>query len=210
MYAIYGTSGFGREVLPLVKRAYSGSEIVFIDDDPAKRTGLCNGHSVISLDQAADAHAQVVIAVGDSVIRSNIAKRCVDAGLSFFEVRAPDADRYDSVEIGEGAILCARSLITSNVKIGKHFHCNIYSYVAHDCVVGDFVTFAPRVCCNGNIVVEDFAYIGTGAFLKQGHPTRPLRIGRNAVVGMGAVVTQDVPPGAIVVGNPAREMVKRS
>lgn len=73
--------------------------------------------------------------------------------------------------------------------------------MAHDSVLGDFM-------CNGNVVVEDHAYIGTGAVIKQGQPGQPLVIGRGAVVGMGAVVTKSVPPGATVVGNPARVLVK--
>ena len=70
------------------------------------------------------------------------------------------------------------------------------------------MTFAPAVRCNGNIVIEDHAYIGTGAVIKQGQPDRPLVIGRGAVVGMGAVVTKNVPPGVTVVGNPARPLVR--
>jgi acetyltransferase-like isoleucine patch superfamily enzyme len=85
---------------------------------------------------------------------------------------------------------------------------NLYSYVEHDCVIGDFVTFAPGVKCNGNIMIEDHAYIGTGAIIKQGKLGEPLVIGRGATVGMGAVVTKSVPPGVTVVGNPARPLVK--
>jgi len=44
--------------------------------------------------------------------------------------------------------------------------------------------------------------------IKEGQPGQPLIIGRGAVVGMGAVVTKSVPPGATVVGNPARPLAK--
>ena len=113
----------------------------------------------------------------------------------------------DSVEVGIGSILSSFVHLTSNIKIGKFFQANIYSYVAHDCIIGDFVTFAPRVMCNGNVVVEDHAYIGTGAVIKQGQPGNPLVIGEGSVVGMGAVVTKSVPRGAVVVGNPARQRI---
>ena len=124
-------------------------------------------------------------------------------------VHSPHATFYDSNTIGEGSIICAGSIVTSNAKIGRFFHCNIQSYVAHDCVVGDFVTFAPRVACNGNVVIEDHAYVGTGAILKQGTKKRPLRIGRGAIVGMGAVVTKDVPAGETWIGNPARPLERK-
>ena len=113
----------------------------------------------------------------------------------------------DDVTIGDGALLSPFVTITSNNQIGQYFHGNLYSYVEHDCKIGDFVTFAPGVKCNGNVVVEDHAYIGAGALLRQGKPGAPLRVGRGAVVGMGAVVLDDVPEYAMVVGNPAK--VKR-
>ena len=73
-------------------------------------------------------------------------------------------------------------------------------------MVGDFVTLAPGVQCNGNVVIEDHAYIGAGAVIKQGQPGKPLVIGSGAMVGMGAVVTKSIPPGITVVGNPARPL----
>ena len=61
----------------------------------------------------------------------------------------------DDVKIGEGAILSPYVTLTSNISIGKFFHANLYSYVEHDCFIGDFVTFAPGVKCNGNVVIGD-------------------------------------------------------
>ena len=103
--------------------------------------------------------------------------------------------------IGPGALFSPFTVVTSNVRIGSHFHCNLYSYVEHDCLIGDFVTFAPAVRCNGNVSIGDGAYIGSGAIIRQG-----LTIGAGAVVGMGAVVTRDVPAGETWVGNPAKSL----
>jgi acetyltransferase-like isoleucine patch superfamily enzyme len=130
--------------------------------------------------------------------------------VGFVDVRAANVVVMDAVTIGPGSILSPFVTVTSNARIGRHFQANLYSYVAHDCVVGDYVTFAPAVRCNGNVTVEDHAYVGTGAILRQGKPGAPLVIGRGAVVGMGAVVTRSVPPGVTVVGNPARPMADRT
>ena len=94
--------------------------------------------------------------------------------------------------------------MTSNIEIGVCFQANIYSYVGHDCRVGDYVTLAPCVKCNGNVVIEDHVYIGAGALIKPGTRDNPTVIGRGAKIGMGAVVIQNVAPGAQVFGNPAR------
>ena len=92
-------------------------------------------------------------------------QRLNDDGISMLTIKAKNVVILDDVSIGQGAVLCAFTTLTSNIKIGKSFHANLYSYVAHDCLIGDFVTFAPGVKCNGNVIIEDFAYIGTGAIM---------------------------------------------
>lgn len=113
-------------------------------------------------------------------------------------------------KIGEGAIICPFVTITSNAKIGVNFQANIYSYIAHDCTIGDNVTFAPAVKCNGNIEIGDNVYIGTGVIIKQGKNNKPLKIGKNATIGAGAYVTKDIPDGMTVFGNPAIEFTKEN
>ena len=212
LYGVYGASGFGREVMPLLRAQLAdeiGASFVFIDDAATEST--INGHKCLTFEDFCRTPAQsriVAIAIGDGRIRRKLAEKCTEKGIEFIGIRAQNCLTLDEAKIAEGSILCAFSMITSNVVIGRHFHGNIYSYVAHDCIIGDFVTFAPGVMCNGNIYVEDHAYIGTGAILRQGEPGKPLIIGAGATVGMGAVVTKDVPPGVTVVGNPARPLVK--
>lgn len=214
LYGVYGASGFGQEVIPLARSILAAQNLplerlVFIDDQPTVKR--LNGHMVWSwstfLAQPAS-QRQVVIAIANSMVRAKLADQLAAAGVAPWSVQAANAVMMDAVQIGEGAILSPFVTLTSNIRIGRYFHANLYSYVAHDCVIGDFVTFAPGVKCNGNVHIEDHAYIGAGAILKQGTSDKPLVIGRGAVVGMGAVVTKDVPAGVTVVGNPARPLVR--
>jgi sugar O-acyltransferase (sialic acid O-acetyltransferase NeuD family) len=215
IYAIYGASGCGRGVMPLARQqlqqaGVAAERLVFVDDDAGLPAQL-NGQRVLSYAQFLAEPARVrhaVLAIAGSQVREKLAQRCAQDGVQPWGVSAANVVTMDAVELGEGAILSPFVTLTSNIRIGRHFHANLYSYVEHDCVIGDFVTFAPGVKCNGNIVIEDHAYIGTGAVIKQGQPGKPLVIGRGAVVGMGAVVTKSVPAGATVVGNPARVLVK--
>ena len=188
-----------------IKSAKGDADLVFVDDAPP--APQLNGSRVLTYDQWLKEPASsrwVNIAIADSQVRRKLVQRCMADDISFFEVRAANVIQFDNVVLGEGAVLCPFVTLTSNITIGRHFHANLYSYVEHDCVIGDFVTFAPAVKCNGNVIIEDHVYVGSGAIIKQGKPGAPLVIGRGAVIGMGAVVTKSVPPGVVVVGNPAR------
>lgn len=206
---IYGASGFGREVLPVLLNQVGNNvdsvDIVFVDDDSS--VSMICGHNVLSYFEFVNSEypiKKIVVAIADGYVRKKLSRRCLDDGIGAMTVRAQNSVIMNNDQIGVGAVLCPFVTITSDVKIGSHFHANLYSYVAHDCIVGDYVTFAPGVKCNGNVLIEDHVYIGTGAIIKQGTLENPLTIGAGAIIGMGAVVTHDIPSGVTVVGNPAR------
>lgn len=209
--AIFGPGGMGRETVRLARLAHreiAGREdprgVVFVSDSPG---GEVAGVDVIGVDALRPDDDRLVVALGDSAARRAVAERL--SHIRPISLIAPTAVIGPDVEIGEGALICDFSTVTASVTIGRHFQCNIHCHVSHDCRIGDFVTFAPRAGCNGTVRIEDGAYIGSGAIIRQGRPGAPMVIGAGAVVGMGAVVTKSVPPGVTVVGNPARPMRRR-
>ena len=204
---VFGVSGHGRETLAWLSSAgQSLVDYVFVDDAP-NLADRVNDHPVCRFEQFISLSCDIrelIIAVGDPSVRRRLVDRCASAGVSFFTAIAPTAVVGPHVTIGHGTIVSHLALITTNVTIGAHVHLNMQSCIAHDCVVDDYVTVGPGAACNGNVHVHEGAYLGAKSVIRQGRPGHPVIIGRSAVVGMGSVVLNSVPPGTTVVGNPAK------
>lgn len=206
LIGVYGAAGCGRGIMPLLRVQYPAARLVFIDDGQAP--GHVNGHAIVDwagFCATPAASRGVCLAIASGTVREKLAKRCDAAGIPLIQARAASVVEMDDVQLGDGACLSPFVTMTSNIRIGRSFHANLYSYIEHDCRVGDFVTLAPGAKVNGNVTVGDQAYIGSNAVIRQG-----LTIGAGAIVGMGAVVTRDVPAGVTVVGNPARILHKKA
>jgi UDP-2-acetamido-3-amino-2,3-dideoxy-glucuronate N-acetyltransferase len=139
----------------------------------------------------------------------------------------------ESSRIGDRTRIWAFAHILPGAKIGED--CNIcdHVFIENDVVIGNRVTVKCGVQLWDGLAVEDDVFIGPNATFtndtfprSKKHPEKYKRtvirrgasiganatilpgieIGRNAMVGAGAVVTRSVPPNAVVVGNPARIM----
>jgi sugar O-acyltransferase (sialic acid O-acetyltransferase NeuD family) len=213
-FALYSAGGHAREnhgalIAQLHRDELSPFEILFIDDDPNVQQAIVHGSPVVSYSQALELHGlRVCVAFGSVLLRRARQQQCVRDGMPLFSISAPTTIVGTNVQIGAGSILSHNSMVTCDTKIGTGFHCNMFAYVAHDCIIGDFVTLAPRASINGRVTIGDNVFVGSGATVLPGKLDRPLRIGSNAIIGAGAVVTKDVAPGTTVLGCPARPMLR--
>lgn len=221
IYAIYGSGGYAREVMPLLRdyvkliSKISNNKLYFIDDYLEKGS-VINDSNVLAfhelISKFSDSKIHCCVAIADKDVREKLTNKCLKNGIQMMSIRSKSVV-MDEVKLGEGSVLSPFVTITSNVSIGKSFHANIYSYVAHDCVIGDYVTFAPAVKCNGNVHIGSGVYVGTGAIIHPGTKDKPIIIGKNSKVAAGAVVTKSVPENVTVIGNPAqiltRELIRK-
>lgn len=205
---IIGAGGFGREIVWLTERINEVNPTWnirgFIDDDESLCGSVLNGYAVLgSCDylRSIEYEYWVICAVANAAMRKKIIDKilCFTC-IKFATLIDPDAKiSRHNVSIGEGSIICAGSILTVDIRIGRHNIVNLDCMVGHDAVLKDFVTLYPSVNISGNVMVDEVVEIGVGAQIIQGK-----KIGRDTIIGAGAVVVKDMPPGCTAVGNPAR------
>lgn len=113
----------------------------------------------------------------------------------------PSCYVHSTARIGGGCVLYPFCFIGYNAVIGQRIFMLSGCCINHDDVIADQTVLASGVTLAGAVKVEEAVYLGQGCSVRQ-----HLSIGRNSMVGMGAVVVKDVPPNCIMVGNPARKL----
>jgi sugar O-acyltransferase (sialic acid O-acetyltransferase NeuD family) len=204
---IYGAGGFAREVAWLAESCPDvGAVVALLNDDAAEHGRVVNDIPVMGLSEARRRFpdARFVIGVGDPHHRQRMAERVTAAGGTFATLIHPRVERSRWIEIGEGTVICAGNMLTTNIVLGRHVQINLTCTVGHDVVMGDFATLAPGVCVSGRVRIGARAYLGTGASVINGTADTPLVIGDDAIVGAGACVVRPVAAGTTVMGVPAR------
>lgn len=205
---IFGTSGMAREAGDIAWTL--GLEPIYVARDQAEMQGWSFPAPVI-LEQDVRHYTDMpyVIGIGEGGIRKAVAERFKDQ-LSFTNLIHPSATfglaQREVIECCAGTIIAAGARFTSGISVGDFCIFNQNITIAHDCAVGSFVYVAPGANVSGNVHLQDGCWIGAGAVINQGNPTKKLKVGDNTVVGSGAVVTNDCTLNAVYVGVPAKRM----
>ncbi len=140
-----------------------------------------------------------VVGIGNNGIRRMLFERCCAAGLQPWTAIHPETVIADSATVGDGTHIVAGVTVDPHAVVGENVLLNTACTVDHDNVIGDHAFIAPGANLGGDVTVGPEAFVGIGATVLPG-----VTIGAGATVGGGAVVIEDVPPGAVVVGVPAR------
>ncbi len=210
MKLLYCAGEQAKVTLDVLARLGEDERIRLLDDDPERHGEFVRGHEVLggkeqleALDPSRD---RLVVTLGrvDSD-RVDIADEIRDAGLSLFSVVDPDTTVSDTAVIGEGTVVNARTYVGPDAVLDDSVLVDSAVNVSHDVRLERGATVAPNATLAGGVTVESNAYIGAGATVLD-HRT----VGTGAVVGAGSVVVEDVPPGDVVAGVPAKTTGKHT
>lgn len=203
---IIGAGGFGREVQWLLERINAVSPKWMIEgyvDDGIPAGTEVNGYSVLGGMNALleyEKEIAVVCAVGVAKTRKSIIEKLLGKqNINFPNIIDPSVECSTRVEMGEGNIVCASTILTVDIVIDSFNIINLDCTIGHDVTIGSFVTIYPSVNVSGNVVLGDICELGTGTQLIQG-----VSVGSETIVGAGSVVIRDLPQKCTAVGNPGK------
>ena len=140
---------------------------------------------------------EVMIAVADSRDRFDIVQR-LPKGIQYFTFIHPTALLMGDVEIGEGSFVGAYSILTTNIKIGKHAILNRGNHIGHDCDIGDYFSAMPGAIVSGNVTIYSLVYMGNNSSIRE-----KLSIHSLTTIGMNSAVVKHIEEGGVYVGCPA-------
>lgn len=214
--AIFGTAGFAKEVDWLIHDTF---KITGIDYRPSyfvaeKGNPLVN--TKINMVDVIDEETlfkefrncliNCFIAVGSPTIRKKIVTR-IKTNLKkvIFPNLIHPSVCYDSrkskLSLGEGNIICAGSVLTTDIVIKDFVHINLNSTIGHDCNINSFVTISPGVHISGNVIIGASVFFGSGAVVGE-----KLFIKDEVIIGAGSVVLKSIEDVGTYVGAPAKKI----
>ena len=106
-----------------------------------------------------------------------------------------------NIEVDEGSFIGANSILTTNIKIGKHALLNRGNHIGHDCEIGEYFSMMPGAIVSGNVRIEDQVYMGTNSSIRE-----KLSICGMSTIGMNSCVVKDIKIVGRYVGTPGKRI----
>jgi sugar O-acyltransferase (sialic acid O-acetyltransferase NeuD family) len=188
--ALVGYGGHAREVM-----AQMGLELTCFVDDKYVVEGTR------PLSEFNPKEFILMVAVADSRDRFDIIQRLPKETKYFTWIHPTALIMSENVEIAEGSFIGAYSILTTNIKIGKHAILNRGVHIGHDCEIGDYFSAMPGVIVSGDVKIYDLVYMGNNSSVRE-----KISIHSLVTVGMNSAVVKHIEESGIFVGTPVKKI----
>jgi len=190
--ALIGNGGHAREVMAQMEEIMTR----FVDDKYYTPTDPM----VLPLSEFSPGDFEVMIAVGESNSRSEIASR-LPSNTRYFSYAHPTSRIMGECKLGDGYFIGANCILTCDIKIGNHLIMNRGNHIGHDCNIGSFFSLMPGAIISGNVDVGDRVYIGTNSSVKE-----KIRICDDVVIGLNTGIIKSITSSGTYAGNPIKKI----
>ncbi len=198
---VIGFGGLAKETLLVIKKNPEWNFLGFVTHEK-------NNDPIIFTDEELLNYPEKIyaaIGIGDPNLRGKIyIKFKQNPNIIFPNIIHPHAEiDLNVVKLGEGNIICAGSIFTTDIQIGNNNYFNLAITCGHDTKIGNSNVINPSVNISGGIELGSNILVGTGAKILQ-----YLKVEDHATIGAGAVVTKNVAANETVIGIPAKPLKK--
>jgi sugar O-acyltransferase (sialic acid O-acetyltransferase NeuD family) len=188
--ALIGYGGHAREIISQI-----GEDLTcFVDDkyvsEKTKPLSEFNPNDYV-----------VMVAVGNSKDRFDIVNRLPKDTKYFTWIHPTALIMGNDIEIGEGSFIGAYSILTTNIKLGKHALLNRSVQIGHDCEIGDYFSAMPGSIVSGNVNLGNNVYVGTNSSIRE-----KISICNDVIIGLNSGVVKNINESGIYVGLPASKI----
>lgn len=204
---IYGSGRNGCEIIELARRMNAvvnrWQNIRFVDDVREER--FWHSADVFRFDEMLrdGSDYECAISLGEIRHRKTLFEKLKSNSVKLATLVDPRAEVSPEAVLAEGCIVEFGSFVSCNAKLGVNVMVENQVVVGHDVEVGTHSVVSSGATIGGSTLIEEEVFIGLNCALKE-----KIKIGKNSILGMGAVVFNDVGEELIVMGNPARPLKK--
>lgn len=208
MIYILGAGGMARETLNICIDLGRDNEVVgFLEENCQRRGDILNEKPIddVSILNNLDRNNVKLLCAIGSPLRKRLIEYTKKLGYEYDTIIHPSVIKSKWVAFGEGSIICAGNIFTSQITIGGYTIVSLDCTISHDVDIGKYTTISPGVHISGKASIGDECFIGTGAVIVD-----RVSIGRGSYIGAGAVVIEDIPENVLALGVPAKPIRRLS
>jgi len=145
--------------------------------------------------------SEIMITVAEPKDREEIVKKLPKETKYFTFIHPTVLIMDNNIEIGEGSFIGAYSILTTNIKLGKHTLLNRGNHVGHDTVSGDYLSMMPGAIISGNVTLGNRVYMGNNSSIRQ-----KITICDDVIIGLNAGVVKNINESGVYAGIPVKKI----